>query len=155
MKNLKTLGKHNYGRPKKQEKKCGSGEKLTGVHARSTSRTFLLPPAEPSPGAWRYSLTSDLPPNERVGSLQGLAEGRGCRARILLERSPRGCCRKSSPPRISNRRHHRPGKLGGNVIWVGMHRGVGGHRDGWEVRVSGSGTRWFGGSVWLSYSGRV
>jgi hypothetical protein len=79
MKNLKTLGKHNYGRPKKQEKKCGSGEKLTGVHARSTSRTFLLPPAEPSPGAWRYSLTSDLPPNERVGSLQGLAEGRGCR----------------------------------------------------------------------------
>jgi hypothetical protein len=141
MKKLKTLRKHNHGRQKSRKNSAGvEGSSLVceqGALADTSSS-----PADPSPAVRRCSLTSDLPPNEWVGNLQGLAEGRGCRARVPLESpSPRrpletlaAADRESLLlPRIANRRRRRRlGMLRGNGIWVGMYRGLGVTVYGWE-----------------------
>jgi hypothetical protein len=120
-------------------------------------------PADPYLVARRCSLTSDLPPNERVGNLQGLAEGRGCRARVPLESPPP---RRPSEtlaaadheslllPRIANRRRcRRLGMLGETGSgWACIGGWESRSMDGRMVRVSGSGTGWFGGLVGLVVS---
>jgi hypothetical protein len=141
MKKLKTLRKHNHGRQKSRKNSAGvEGSSLVceqGALADTSSS-----PADPSSAARRCSLTSDLPPNDRVGNLQGLADGRGCRARVPLESPPprrpsetlAAADRESLLlPRIANRRRRRRlGMLRGNGIWVGMYRGLGVTVYGWE-----------------------
>jgi hypothetical protein len=93
---------------------------LTGVHAQSIDKTppaprLALPdgaPLQPS----THRPTSDLPPNEGVGSLRGLAEGRGCKARVPVESPPRQppetVAAVPDPAPLANH-HRRPETLGG------------------------------------------
>jgi hypothetical protein len=95
---------------------------LTGVRMRSIGEIALAPaPGLTLPdGAQlqhpRHRLTFNLPPDERVERMQGLAEETECKAHVLLDPAVATTRDPLSPPpatALVNRHHHRPGMLGG------------------------------------------